>query len=171
MTDYLNVLVGSSHEWDYKSVLDLGPTRDNNSLGFSQKFTVGTGRYQATRNWHDQRSIAPSSNDDLDLTNLSLAIFGTNLPVVVSGLKALLVVNLSTIETAVLRIGNYGAGGFAKPWNDVLTAYNDIPGGGFYHQVGPPTAGWTVVTSVNAMLRLRNTATSTITYDISILGI
>lgn len=171
MSDYLELTIGSAHEWNYKSVLDIGAPRDNSAVRFSQLMLQGTGLFQATKHWRDRRIVNPTSNDDLDLTTLTQSLFGNGVIISFAALKSLLLVNLTTVDSDVLRVGNYGAGGFAWPWGNVTTGFNDVGGASPLHLANNTADGWPVTNSSNDMLRIRNLSANTVSYDISLVGI
>ena len=130
--------------------------------------TSGTGAGQADRLFSDQRTIAASSNDDLDLAGVLTDAFGATLTFV--KVKGILI-SAAAANTNTLVIG--GASSTFASW---VTGTNPAvvlrPGGIFLLASGSADTTAYAVTATSAdVLRITNGgAGTTVTYDINIWG-
>lgn len=129
------------------------------------QFTNGTNADQADLLFTDTRTIAISTNDDIDLAGVLTSAFGaviTNAEIV-----GLVISNKSLTQTLTV-----GAG--ANPWISWLIATGDgikIPPRGVFVLFSPDAAGLgAVVAGTGDILRIANGAGATADYDLAILG-
>jgi hypothetical protein len=134
-----------------------------------EQFVLASGNAanQVSKCFADRRTIAASSNDDIDLTGggltdpLNQALnFGT--------VKAIYV-KASAANTNNVVVGGAGTGAFNGPFNAATAKVSLEPGAVFL--VAAPAAGWAVTATSADLLRIANSAGGTsVTYDIIILG-
>jgi hypothetical protein len=126
----------------------------------------GTAAQQADRIFADQRTVALSSNEDLDLAGVLLDPFGNTLTFV--KIKALLLYAATANTNNVLI-----APGSATPFLGWFADASDItavkPGGIFL--ITAPGAGWTVGAGATDKINIANSGAGTgVTYDLVVLG-
>jgi hypothetical protein len=85
----------------------------------------GTGADQADQSWHDQRTLASGSGEDLDLSGALADAFGDT--VSLARVKALFVENLSPENTLVL--GNAASAAWSGPLGGATQTLRLRPGG------------------------------------------
>ena len=170
MADTLAADIKASLAWLFTESGDLTSVHDNAALEFRATFADGTSANQADRLWYDEREVAASSNDDLDLTALPRTLFGNALSVEFAKIKAILVINLSTTSGDVLRVGGAGSGSaFAAPFAGDADAQVEAPPESPLLLVNRGD-GWTVTAGTGDILRIQNTAASPVSYRIAIIG-
>jgi hypothetical protein len=170
MADTLSVDLKASLTWLFSEGLDLSTLNDNAKLEYAQSTTDGTGADQADKLWHDQRTVNAASHDDLDLTALTNSIFGTSVSISFAKVKAILIVNTSTVSGDILRMGGAGAGqAFAAPFNGSATAEVEVGADSCLMLVNKKD-GWTVTPATGDILRVANPGGSAVTYKIAIVG-
>ncbi len=171
MADTLSTDVKASLAWLFQDQLDLSTVADTARLEYSRSLADGTGADQADKVWHDQRTVAASSNDDLDLTNLTSTIFGSTVTINFVKIKAILLINTSTTSGDELRLGGAGAVGnaFAAPFNGDQDAVVYV-GADSSLLLSIISVGWTVTGGTADILRINNPTGNAITYRIAIVG-
>lgn len=137
--------------WDRPKALDI-------------ELVNGTGSGQADRTFSDQRTVAASSNDDLDLSGTLLDPIGGS--AVFVKIKAI-VIRAAAANTTNLTIGN-GANPFVGPFGAGTHTMQLQPGGAIV--LVAPNTGWNVVAATGDILRIANGAGASATYDIDIIG-
>jgi hypothetical protein len=126
----------------------------------------GTGAAQADLSWHDIRTLAATSNDDLDLSGVLTDIFGAT--VAMAKLKMLYIENPTTND-GNLEIGAAGTNpivGFFADISDKIT----IKPGGFVLIASPTVAGYAVAAGSADVLRVRNAGSVSVNYTIIAIG-
>lgn len=171
MADTLSADIRASIGWLFQESLDLSNVSDSSKLEFTASTSDGTAADQADLIWHDQRIVPSSSNDDLDLTNLTSSIFGSTVLIDLAKVKAILIVNTSTTSGDVLRIGGAGAGGnaFNAPFNGDDDAVVEV-GADSALLLCNKKDGWAVTGDDEDVLRIANPGASAITYKVAIVG-
>ncbi|MGH0031738.1 MAG: hypothetical protein ACQGVC_18270 [Myxococcota bacterium] len=148
--------------------LDLSDRNDDLDLSASIALATGTGAGQADQVFHDERTIAASGNEDLDLAGALSDPFGATLTF--ARIKAVLIVadtgntnNVVITEPASNGVGLFEAGGDAI----VLS-----PGGIFLWAAGAADAtGKAVTASTGDLLNISNSGAGTgVTYKVVIIG-
>jgi len=167
----LSAEIGISFGWNhYKIDGDSDRSaRDSNALALVMRFTDGTGKGQFDKLFHDRRTVAAASNDDLDLTSGVLEdIFGGQF--IVARIRAFAIQLLSTDPDATAEVG----GAAANPWAGWLKGSDDavlIEPEGIVLFVAPSAAGYPVTADSSDILRIRAPdAVQGIQYDIAMLG-
>lgn len=169
MADTLTVDLSAKVQWLFSDTLDLSTVSDASSVSYARSLADGTGLDQADKIWHDSRTVSAGANDDLDLTALPQSLFGSVVTIAFSKVKALLVVNMSTVSGEQLRVGGAAANAWSAPFNGVSASLV---------LVGPDSPlllankkdGWTVTAGTGDILRITNPTAAAITYRIVILG-
>lgn len=129
-------------------------------------FTDGVGANQANRIWHDQRTIAASGTEDLDLSGSLADIFGDTF--VLAKLKALYIAaaadntnNVNVSRPASNGVPMYLAAGDGEP----------VQPGGVLLKAWPTAGGITITAGTGDLITLANSgAGTTVTYDIIVIG-
>lgn len=149
------------------SVLDLATA--GVPLNFAKDIPLlnGTGANQADKIWHDQRTIAASTTDSLDLAGGGL-VDALGVALTLAKLKAVIVyaAAANTNNVVVTRPAANGV-----PW---LTAAGDacpVKPGGLFVWVDPSLAAVAVTAGTGDLLDIVNSgAGTTVTYDIVLIG-
>lgn len=132
-------------------------------------FESGTGDGQIDAWWHDERTLAATTNDDLDIRGGTASAFGD---LVLSFAKVkLVVININTPTSAkYLRVGPQGVANAFQGWHGGVAAGNYDE---FYHSfvMFSPYAGWPVTAGTGDILRIYNPTASSITYQILLAGV
>lgn len=169
MSDTLAVDVKASLAWLLSESLPLSTVIDHAALEYEQSLADGTAADQADVLWHDERSLAGSANDDLDLTDLAIAVFGGSLAVSFAKVKAILLVNTSTTSGDLLRVGGAGATAFSAPFAGDDDAVVEVGADSPLLLVNKKD-GWSVTPSTAHVLRISNPGANAITYRMVIVG-
>ena len=151
----------------YTAAKDLSTVTDPLALSKSIPLASGTGANQADLLFHDQRTIAASSNDDLDLAGSLSDSFGNTLTFV--KVKTIYVF-AATANTNSVVVGGAASNQFVAWVGDATDKVNILPGGAFMI-TAPSAAGYAVAAGSTDVLRVANSsAGTTVTYDITIIG-
>lgn len=146
--------------------LDLTTVSAPLSFGRQINIGEGTGINAANKIWHDERTIASSGNDDLDLAGVLLDPFGT--AVTLARVKGIIVSAAST------NVNNVVIGGGTNPltnWISGTTPAVIVKPNGFFSLIAPDATGYPVTAGTGDILRITNSgAGSTVTYQIVIIG-
>jgi len=126
----------------------------------------GTGLNSANRIWHDERTIAASGTDDLDLSGVLSDPFGAT--ITLARVKGIL------ISAAVTNSNNVVVGTGSNPLINWLTGTTPavvVRPGGLLAVVAPDATGYAVTAGTGDILRIANSAGGTsVTYQIVIIG-
>lgn len=129
----------------------------------------GTGAGQADKIFHDQRTLAASASEDLDLAGVLTDAFGASLTFV--KVKALI------ISAAAGNTNNVLVGGVAAGLSSIITPQTTgvvvvRPGATFAVLAGAADAtGYAVTATTADLLHVANSAAGTsVTYDVIIIG-
>jgi hypothetical protein len=159
--------------WLQKSAQNLSTSTvvDSAYLDFAVDLATGTAINTADIVWHDSTTLASGANRDIDLSSTSScvrAIFGTNVATTFVKVKAIVIKNKTTTTGDELILDSSVANAFLG-W--CINATSKC-------QVGPNSLmvlsnladGWAVTAGTGDILRITNTGTATISYDIAIIG-
>ena len=170
MADTLSSEIKVSCSWILKEALDLSTVVDSARLDYSRALGDGGGADQASVVWHDQRTIAPGANDDLDLAGgLFNTIFGTAVGASFTVIKAIAVINTSISAGDKLRVGG-GSNPFTPPFAGSGSAPVEV-GADSALLLSSKKDGWNVTAGTGDILRINNPGSASITYRIVILGV
>lgn len=150
----------------YKNVLDLGTPTDTFQKRTRIELANGTGANSADLLFHDQRTIAASSNEDLDLAGVLVGPFGETLTFV--ELRAVLITAASanTNNVRVIRPASNGVPLFLAASDGI-----DVPPGGAFLWTCPADGKVTVTAGTGDLLNVANSSSGTsVTYDVVIIG-
>lgn len=137
------------------------------------QFANGTGANQADLPFFDERSVAASSNDDIDLAGVLASAFGVTLTFV--KIVALFIVNAPKDPAAAANLSNLTIGLGSNPFlgflGGTLPTLGPLPPGAGAMLFGPGSAGiGTVSAGSSDILRVANGAGGTAVYQIGIIG-
>jgi len=132
-------------------------------------YGTGTGAGLADRVWHDQRTIAASGTDDLDLAGVLVDVFGAT--VTFARIRAMVVAAASGNTNNVI-VGNATTNGFIT-WVGAAAHTVTVRPGGFLCLANGLTdaTGYAVTAGTGDILRIANSGAGTsVTYDIILFG-
>lgn len=162
LTGNLTVDLGTT----YLNTLDLSSPTDVLAVNKQWALTNGVGDDQADVVWHDQRTLAATTSESLDLYGSLTGPLGVTVNMV--KVKALYIENLSTLYE--LKVG----GAASEEWTSWVGASGDkvyIKPGGALLLVAPKAAGYSLgAAGANAQLKIENTGAGECTYNIVVVG-
>ncbi len=167
MSESLSVEIKASLAWLWEESLELSTLVDSSKLEVQAAFSAGDGPGEADQIWHDTRTLAASSNDDLDLTALVQSIHGQAVSLGFAALKAILIHNTSADEPLV--IDSSVTNSIKTPFDGSATSKLEIPPGSPVLLVNK-LAGWAVTAGTGDVLRISNASAEEIEYQIVIVG-
>jgi hypothetical protein len=153
---------------DFVSTLDLQTASAPGGLKRRFAFSDGAGLNAANRTWTDQRTLAASANESLDLAGTALVdAFGTAISF--ARVKAL-IVSAATTNTNNVIVGATGSNAFINWVGSTTDAINVRPGGLFV-LIAPDATAYAVTAATGDLLKIANSAGTTgVTYQIAIVG-
>ncbi|MEV0149107.1 MULTISPECIES: hypothetical protein [unclassified Nonomuraea] len=149
------------------SPLDL--TTGSAPLSFARQvsFADGVGLNQANRIWSDERTLAASANEDLDLAGTLTDPFGV--AITLARVKALFVAASAANANNVV-IGAAASNAFVGPFGAATHTLAVRPGG-LLALTAPDATGYAVTAGTGDLLRVANSgAGSSVTYQIVVIG-
>jgi len=150
-----------------KNALDLSTSLDTIQRNKSYSFTDGAGADQADVVWSDERTLAASATEDLDLAGGLIDAFGV--AITLARIKAIYVEADSSNTNNVL-LGGAAANAFATPFADVTDRVTLRPGGALL-LVAPDATGYVVTAGTGDLLRAGNSGAGTsVKYRIVLVG-
>lgn len=152
---------------DLQNILDLVTAKVPLDKKYTLTWTTGTGLNQANAIFSDQRTIAASSNDDLDLAGGLTDGLGATLTF--TRIKAILIfAAVANVNNVVM--GNAAANGFVGPFGAATHTLSVRPGG-LEVLMAPDATGYAVTAGTGDILRIANSAGgSSVVYDIVLIG-
>ena len=169
MTQTLHLDLRASLNWLLQDSSALASLSETSKLDFAKSLSTGTGTGQADRIWHDRRTLAAGTHEDLDLTALVREVLGQNIVITLGTVKAILLVNLSSITGDDLALGGAGAGAFSAPFDADADA-RLIVAADSVALLANMQSGWPVVASSADTLRIENNGPNQVDYAIVIAG-
>lgn len=167
MATTLRSIISAEISATYKNLLDIGTPTDTFLKKLRIELGNGTGASLADLLFHDQRTIAASSNEDLDLAGvLANPLTGATMTFV--ELRALLITASSsnTNNVRVIRPASNGVPLFLAASDGI-----DVPPGGAFLWTCPADGKVTVTAGTGDLLNVANSSSgSSVTYDVVILG-
>ncbi|WP_457028103.1 hypothetical protein [Kitasatospora sp. P5_F3] len=147
--------------------LDLVTGRAPLDLDATISLGSGTGANQADMIWSDQRTLAVSATEDLDLAGVLVGAFGTTLTFArVKGI----IVRAAALNTNAVVVGGAASNAFVNWVADTTDKVNVRPGGVFA-LFAPDAVGYPATAGTGDLLRIGNGGAGTsVTYDIVIIG-
>lgn len=129
-------------------------------------FANGAGAFQGNVLWADQRTIAPSGTDSLDLVGGGL-VDALGVAVAPARLRALLIYSAPGNLNNLTILGTANA---VPILNTAATTHTLTPGGIFL-ATNPSAAGFVVTAGTGDIIQIVNAAgVNSVTYDIAIIG-
>jgi len=168
MADTLAIDLRCTLAWLFQEEGPLATVSDSSKLEYSRTFEDGTGTDQADKLWHQERTLAAGASDDWDLTSLSTALFGGTLTLSLAKVKAVLLVNLSTVASDVLQLRGAASNPWFAPFNSA-TDHVKAPADSCVLLTNRKT-GWTVTNSSADVLRVYNPGAAAVSYRLVIAG-
>jgi hypothetical protein len=151
----------------YTKVRDFTTVTDPLNYKFVDTLATGTGANQADRLFHDQRTLAASANEDLDLAGSLLDAFGDTLTF--ARIKGI-VVRAADGNTNNVVVGAAASNQFVGPFGAGTHTVAVRPGGVFAIYA-PDATGYAVTAGTGDLLRIANSSSGTpVTYDIILIG-
>lgn len=148
------------------SAADLATAQAPVALSVTTTLESGTSANQASKIFSDTRSVALSSNEDLDLAAVLTSALGATLTF--ATVKAIMIRAKATNSNNVV-VGPAASNGFAGPFGDASDRVAIKPGGMFL--VTAPGTGWTVTAGTGDLLNVANSGAGTaVEYDVVIVG-
>ncbi len=148
--------------------LDLNTAESKLNFRETIELANGTGANQSDRIFHDQRTLAASSAEDLDLAGALVDAFGNTLTF--SAIKGM-IFRADPANTNNVQVGNSGVNGFVNWVGDASDLINIKPGG-IFCLLDPTAGGYPVTPGTGDLLHVANGgAGSSVTYDVILLGI
>ncbi len=151
------------------ATLDLGTASAQLAKAYTVDLANGTAAGQADRTFHDQRTLAASANEDLDLAGVLTDAFGATLTF--ARVKALIVAASASNSNNVI-VGGAASNQFLS-WVGAGTHTVTLRPGAVLALVAgsADTTGYAVTAATGDLLRIANSgAGSTVTYDIAVVG-
>ncbi|REJ94886.1 MAG: hypothetical protein DWQ35_07390 [Planctomycetota bacterium] len=163
--------IAASLSWVFQDTQELTTISDTAKLQFAADLANGTADDQADRLWHDERTLATATHEDLDLTALAASVFENSVTVSLATVRALLLINTATTAGEDLLVGGAGAGGnaWASPFNGDQDAQLVLPADATLLLVNKKNT-WTIANGASDQLRIANDGTGSITYRVVIVG-
>ncbi len=150
------------------TALDLSTPTDKLNINTILELANGVGLNQADQLWHDQRTLAPSANEDLDLAGSLVDAFGATLTF--TAIKGM-IFKAAVGNTNNVQVGNSGVNGFINWVGDTSDLINIKPGG-IFCLFDPTAAGYAVTGGTGDLLKVTNSGAGTsVTYDVVLVGI
>lgn len=171
MANILTATLSISGQGTFEKETDLTSLVESFSIGsndfdsISTEWTNGTGNNQANSLWTDERTLADTATDSLDLAGGLTDAFGATITFAV--LKCILIAIDSPDGTKRLRVGPRSvANAFVGPFGDAsdfLTIYKQL-------YIEEPFTGWTVTSGTGDLLIVNNNSGGSVTYRILLMG-
>ncbi len=168
---YALVTMSSQVRVHLSSTLTNGLKLNNASspIALDRLFTLtnGNGANQANLAFSDERTLAASATENLDLAGVLTDAFGNLLTF--AKVRVILIYALPANTNNVL-VGGAASNGFITPFNDA-TDIAVVKPGGMLLMIAPDTNGYAVTAATGDLLKITNSSSGTsITYDVIILG-
>jgi len=143
--------------------IDLSTPRDSMTISKNDSLENGTGSSQADVQWHDQRTLAGTS-ENIDLAG-SLTSTLDSSTITFANVKAVLIKNNSTTATEQLTVG----GASSNAWDTMITDTVIVGPDGVCFLYSP-IDGFAVTAGTGDILKITASSGDTITYDIVVIG-
>lgn len=151
----------------HTSALDLTTVSAPLAKAVNKTLTSGTGANQADVIFHDQRTIAASGTEDLDLAGTLTGAFGAT--VTFARIK-LIVITAAAANTNNVVVGGASSNGFINWVSDATDKVVIRPGGAFC-LLAPDATAYAVTAGTGDLLTVANSSSGTgVTYDVILVG-
>lgn len=149
------------------SALDLSTVSAPLSKVVNKTLTSGTGADQADKIFHDQRTLAASATEDLDLAGSLTDAFGAT--ITFARIKLILITAAAGNTNNVL-VGGASSNGFVN-WVSSATDVVVVRPGGALCLIAPDATAYAVTASTGDLLTVTNSSSgSGVTYDVVLVG-
>ena len=166
MATTLKTTVTARIEGQFKNLLDLSTPVDAFTVSAAIQLANGVGAAQADLLFHDQRTLAASGTEDLDLAGSLSSPYGATLTFV--ELRAILFKAAAT-NTNNVRVTRPAANGV--PLFLAASDGIDVPPGGVFMWSCPADGKVTVTAATGDLITVTNSSSGTsVTYDVVIIG-
>lgn len=166
MPTTLKTVVTAGIATTFKNLLDLSTPTDAAEVTAKIQLSNGTGANAADLCFHDQRTIAASSNEDLDLAGSLAGPFGASQVFVEVRAVMIKAAAGNTNNVRVTRPASNGVPLFLAASDGI-----DVPPGGVFLWSCPADGKVTVTASTGDLINVANSSSGTsVTYDVVIIG-
>lgn len=166
MATTLNTTITAEIAAVYKNVLDIGTPTDAFQKKTKIELANGTGANSADLMFHDQRTIAASSNEDLDLAGVLASPFGATLTFVEVRAVLITAAAANTNNVRVTRPASNGVPLFLAAGDGI-----DVPPGGAFLWTCPADGKVAVTAGTGDLINVANSSSGTsVVYDVVIIG-
>lgn len=166
MTAVLSASIAAAVRAHLRSVDGAGTSELNVDAAANIDLANGTGDDQADLIFHDQRTLAASATENLDLAGVLTDPFGN--AITFATVKAI-VLRAAAGNTNDVIMGGAASAAFVGPFGDATDTVAVRPGGALV--LAAPADGWTVTATTADILKAANSSSGTgVTYDITIIG-
>ena len=145
---------------------DFGAPSSRVNLAQQLDLASGTGAGKADKIWTDQRTIAASGSEDLDLAGSLTDVFGGTITLAT---VKVLYVRASAANTNDVVLGNASS----NAWDTLLgdTGTVTLKPGAIFLVAATAANPWGVTASTGDLLKVANSSSgSSVTYDICVIG-
>jgi len=160
--------VGACAAFSLSTPVDIGEATHEANWSPSYGFTDGAGANQAKSVFADERTLAASANESLDLAGGLTDVFGNS--ITFTKIKAIIIQAAAANSNDVL-VGGAASNGFTS----FVGAADDtikVKPGGMFMIVAPDANGLAVTAGTGDLLKIANSAGgSGVTYKIIIIGV
>lgn len=168
MADTLAIDLRCTLTWLFQEEGPVATISDSSKLEYSRTLEDGTATDQADKLWHTERSLAGGASDDWDLTSLTASLFGGTLTLSLAKVKAVFLVNLSTVAGDLLHLRGAASNAWFAPFNSA-SDHVKAPADSCVLLTNRKT-GWTVTGGSADVLRVHNPGGTAVTYRLVIVG-
>src|SRR6266850_3923967 len=133
----LNVRFNAQFSADLVNALSFNTITDSVSLPVVVALANGTGAGQANQIFNDQRTLAGSASENINVVNFNGSLDGVGGAFSMSRIKAIIVQNLNGTESNSIQVGGAGVGAATAPFNGSTSSVVTIPGGSTFIALSP----------------------------------
>ena len=171
MATALSGAVKITCEPSLKKALDMSTVQDSVTTDgiISWALAFGTAADQANDVWHDQRTLAQSATEELDVSGTLLNAFGDTFTP--ARIKAIFI-KTSSGSTANLLVGGAAANAFSTMFSDASDVLVIRGAGGGVMLMAPDATGYVVTGATGDLLKMTHDGSTTedMVYDIILIG-
>lgn len=151
---------------NYSQTSGLGTAANNLAVSRLIEFADGTGADQANTIYHASRTLAVDANEVLDLYASGTLEDPLGNALTLEEMKLLYLYNTSA-DATLLVFGGTTPVGVCSDSSDIV----ELPPGGKFLWTAPASGGIDITTNKNLKLEHNGTGSSTLTYEIIVLGV
>ncbi len=145
----------------------LSTAKDKLTYAKTWNITDGAGTLKAETIYRDQRTLAASATEDIDLAGVVTDSFGTT--ITFTKVKVILIYG-ATANTNNVQVGGAASNAFIN-WVSSATDVIEVGPNGIFFLMNPIAAGYAVTDLTGDLLTITNGGGGTsVTYDIIIIG-